>query len=463
MQQPVKPVTQHKTAVLIVTCVAGFLTPFNGSSINIALPSIGTEFSADAITLSWVSTSFLLATSIFLVPLGRLADIYGMKKMLVSGLIIYILSGVLAAIAGNMDVLMAARVTQGVASAMIFSTSTALLVLAYPPQERGKVLGINVACVYIGLSLGPFLGGMLTQTMGWRSIFWLITVLGLATVIMASCLIKGEWAAAKGEKFDLPGSLIYGIGLIALIWGFAELPDWTGFAAIALSLLILSGFIFWELKARSPVLNIELFIKNRAFGFSNLAALINYAATFAVTFLLSLYLQYIKGMTPGNAGMVLLVMPVVQAVFSPLTGHLSDRFEPRLLASGGMAISVAGLLMLVFLNSSLPMFYIIISLVVLGLGFALFSSPNTNAIMSSVDKQRLAIASATLATMRLIGQMLSMGVAMLVMAIMIGHVQITPAVYMQFEWSVKIIFIVSTALCIGGIFASLARGQLNRS
>lgn len=452
---------KHALTILIVTCIGGFITPFNGASINIALPAIGKDFTADAITLSWVATSLLLTTAIFLVPMGRLADIHGMKKMMLSGLFVYVISAILAALANSMPMLMAARVVQGLASAMIFSTSTALLVLAYPLQQRGRVLGINIACVYTGLSLGPAIGGIVTETIGWRSIFWLMAGLGLIPLILGLWLIKGDWAAARGEKFDLQGSIIYGLGLIALIWGLAELPDWTGFAAIALSILILAGFVARESKIDSPVLNVNLFIKSRGFAFSNLAALINYAATFGVTFLLSLYLQYIKGMTPGSAGLVILTMPVVQAVFSPLMGRLSDRLDPRLLASGGMGLCMLGLLMLALLNNDLPMLYINIALVILGLGFAFFSSPNTNAIMSSVDKGSLAIASATLSTMRLIGQMLSMGIAMLVLSIIIGHVQITADVYTQFELSITICFSIFTLLCFGGIFASLARGKSN--
>lgn len=462
MQHPDQHNPQHATSVLIITCISSFLTPFNGSSINIALPSIGSEFTADAITLSWIATSFLLATAIFMVPLGRLADIYGMKKMIITGLIVYVSAALLAAVANSIMLLLAARVIQGIASAMISSTSSALLVLTFPLKQRGRVLGINVAVMYVGLSLGPFVGGLLTQALGWRSIFWLITALGIIPVVMIFWLLKGEWAAARGEKFDLPGSIIYGLGLVALIWGFSSLPDWTGFAAVALSIMIIGVFVKWELKVKSPALDIKHFIINRGFAFANLAALINYAATYAVTFLLSLYLQYIKGLPPGNAGLVILVMPVIQAVFSPITGRLSDRFDPRLLASTGMALTMAGLLLLVFLDGSLPLYYIIISLIVLGLGFALFSSPNTNSVMSSVNRESLAVASATLGTMRLIGQMLSMGTAMLVLAVIIGHTPITETIFPQFELSVKICFGIFTVLCFGGIFASMARGQARR-
>jgi len=215
----------------------------------------------------------------------------------------------------------------------------------------------------------------------------------------------------------------------------------------------------WESSTASPVLDISLFRHNQVFAFSNLAAFINYSATFAVGFLLSLYLQYIKGLNPSDAGIVLVAMPVVQAVFSPLMGRLSDRIEPRLLASSGMALTAAGLLLLVFIGAETALWYIIASLIVLGVGFALFSSPNINAVMSSVDKKSLGVASATLATMRLTGQMFSLGIAMLLISLFMGRVQITPEIYPQYIRSLQTTLAVFTALCIGGIFASMARGK----
>ena len=209
----------------------------------------------------------------------------------------------------------------------------------------------------------------------------------------------------------------------------------------------------------SPILDITLFANNQVFAFSNLAAFINYSATFAVGFLLSLYLQYIRGLTPGAAGLVLVAMPVVQAVFSPLTGRLSDRIEPRLLASSGMALTAAGLLLLIFIGTDTALWYIIACLVMLGAGFALFSSPNVNAVMSSVDRKSLGVASATLATMRLTGQMFSLGIAMLLISLFMGRVQVTPDVYPQYILSLQTALAIFTALCIGGIFASMARGK----
>jgi MFS family permease len=204
---------------------------------------------------------------------------------------------------------------------------------------------------------------------------------------------------------------------------------------------------------------VNLFRKNTVFAFSNLAALINYSATFAVGFLLSLYLQYIKGLAEQSAGFILVSQPVVMAVFSPFAGRLSDRIEPRLVASTGMALTAAGLFLLTFLNENTALGFIVAILVLLGLGFALFSSPNTNAVMSSVEKKFYGVASGTLGTMRLTGQMLSMGIAMLIFAVYVGEVQITAQYYPPFLSGIRAAFFIFAVLCFGGVFASLARGR----
>lgn len=442
-----------------MTSIAAFLTPFMSASVNIALPSIGMEYPVDAITLSWIATSFILSAAVFLIPMGRIADIKGRKKVFIYGGAIFGAASIIAALSWSPDILIAARVIQGIGGAMIFGTITAIISSVYPPGERGKAMGINIAVTYLGLSLGPFLGGLITQYLGWRSLFWLNTILCAVLLIFTLWKLKSEWAEARGETFDLAGSVIYGIGLVAVMYGLSELPAWYGFLSLTAGLAVLTAFVKWESLTASPVLDISLFRSNQVFAFSNLAAFINYSATFAVGFLLSLYLQYIRGLTPGNAGIVLVAMPVVQAVFSPLAGRLSDRIEPRLLASTGMALTAAGLLLLVFIGIETALWYIIVCLILLGAGFALFSSPNINAVMSSVDKKSLGVASATLATMRLTGQMFSLGIAMLLISLFMGRVQVTPEVYPQYVQSLQTAFAVFTALCIGGIFASMARGK----
>ena len=452
--------TQNKRAALLVATLGSFLTPFMGSSITIALPSIGSELAMDAISLGWVATAYLLAAAMFLVPFGRIADIYGRKRIFTYGILTYTVASILSAIAASAAMLIASRVLQGIGGAMIFSTGVAILTSVFPAEERGKALGINVAAVYLGLSLGPFLGGLLTEHFGWRSIFVLNVPLGLIIIAFIFWKLKGEWAEAKGEKFDITGSVIYSLMLIAIMYGFTLLPQMSGAWLILVGAVGVVAFVKWEMKVESPVLNIGLFRNNTAFALSNLAALINYSATFAVAFLLSLYLQYIKGLSPQNAGLILVAAPVVQAIFSPLAGRLSDRIEPRIVASAGMGLTVISLVLLTFLGEKTSLGFIVASLVVLGFGFALFSSPNTNAVMSSVEKRFYGVASGTLATMRQIGMTFSMGMAMLLFALYIGRVQITPEYYSLFLRSVNVAFVIFAALCFAGTFASLARGKI---
>ena len=450
----------NKRVALLVATLSSFLTPFMSSSVNIALPSIGNEFSMDAVLLNWVATSYLLAAAMFLVPFGKIADIKGKKKIFSCGILIYTLSSFLSAISTSAVTLVSFRILQGIGSAMIFGTGVAILTSVFPSGERGKVLGINAAAVYLGLSLGPFLGGFLTQYFGWKSIFLANVPLGLIILIFVLWKLKGEWAEAKGEKFDLIGSIIYSLSLAAIMYGFSLIPAISGLWLVIVGTFVLLLFVRWEIKVENPVLDISLFRNNTTFALSNLAALINYSATFAVGFLLSLYLQYIKALSPQNAGLILTSQPLAMAIFSPFAGRLSDRVEPRIIASAGMTLTAVSLSLFTFLNEKTTLEFVAASLILLGFSLALFSSPNTNAVMSSVERRFYGVSSATLGTMRLTGQMLSMGIAMLIFAIYIGKVQITPEHYSLFLTSMKTSFVIFAVLCFGGILASLARGKV---
>ncbi|MBI1924267.1 MFS transporter [Candidatus Poribacteria bacterium] len=454
--------TTNKRSALFVATLAAFLTPFMGSAVNIALPAIGKEFAMSAVWLSWIATSYLLAAAMFLVPFGKIADIYGRKRIFLYGISIYTFSVLLCAISTSAPFLLAFRVLQGIGGAMIFGTGMAILTSVFPAGERGKVLGINIAAVYLGLSLGPFLGGFLTQHWGWRSIFLVNVPLGLMIIASILWALRGEWAEAKGERFDLVGSIIYSLALVAIMYGFS-LPVKSGAWLMLAGAVGLLGFIWWETKMENPILDINLFRNNTVFALSNLAAFIHYSATFAAGFLLSLYLQYIKGDSPQQAGLVLVAQPIMMTLFSPLAGRLSDKVEPRILASTGMALMVIGLFMFTFLRENTPLGFIVSSLILSGLGYALFSSPNTNAVMSSVERRFYGIASATLGTMRLTGQTFSMGIVMLVFSVYhIGAKQITPESYPLFLRSTRVAFTIFAALCFGGVFASLARGKVRQ-
>jgi EmrB/QacA subfamily drug resistance transporter len=448
-----------KRSVLTVTAFASFLTPFMGSSVNLALPSIGEEFGSNAVMLNWIVSSYMLSTAIFLLPAGRVGDIIGRKKVFFSGILLFTLTMILLTFTPGIGWLIAVRIVQGVASAMIFATNLAILTSVFPAGERGRAMGINVTAVYIGLSSGPFLGGLLTRYLGWRSIFAFLIPMGIISLVLIRKKMKGEWADSRGEGFDWPGAVIYGVCLAAIMYGFSKLPSATGWTLTLTGIALVPVFILRETKTTHPLFDVSLIFRNRVFAFSSLAALIHYAATSAIGFFLSLYLQYIKGLGPRDAGFILMSWPVTMALLSPVAGKLSDKYNPGVLASAGMALTSIGLIMLCFLSDATPFPYIISILVLMGLGFSLFSSPNSNAIMSSVEKKQLGNASGMIGTMRMVGQTMSMGVAMMLIALFMGQQKISTANYPQLLAAMKTGFIVFSVLCIAGIFASLARNS----
>jgi EmrB/QacA subfamily drug resistance transporter len=455
-----KAETNNKNVALAASSLGVLFVTVTGSSLNVALPSIGKEFGSDAILLGWVVTIFVLAAAVFSIPFGRIADIVGLKKIFLYGTIIFSLASLAAIFSNSTEILIVWRAVQGLAAAMIAVNSIALVTAVFPPEERGRALGINIASVYLGSSVGPFVGGLLTQHIGWRSIFAVNIPVCLLVAFLILWKVKGEWSACKGEKFDYIGSLIFGFALIALMYGFSILPGVTGGLLVAGGIIGLAAFLFWENRTKSPVLNIKIFKNNHVFILSNLAALISYTSIFAISFLISLYLQYIKALTPAQAGFVLVVQPLAQTVLSPLAGKLSDKVEPRILASVGMALIFLGLAAFAFLSNGTSIITIILILIVLGVGFALFSSPNSNAVMSSVVPKYLGVASAVMSTMRGVGQMLSMGITLIIMAVVIGRVVITPDYYQVFLNSTRIAFAAFACLCLVGVFTSLSRGKV---
>jgi len=292
-----------------------------GSAINIALPTIGRELNINAVSLGIIASSFIITVAILLIPFGRMGDIYGRKKIFTIGIIIYTISSFLLSISFSEISLIVFRIIEGVGASMIFATAMAIIISVFPPNERGRALGINISATYFGLTMGPVIGGFLTHYLSWRSIFWVNVPLGVLILFLVTYRLKGEWFAGNDEKFDL-------IGVIRNIF------------------------------------------RNKVFAFSNLAALINYSATFAVGFLLSLHLQYVKGFSAQIAGSVLLVQPIFMAAFSPFAGRLSDKIEPRIVASAGMSFTCAGLILLMMFNYDSSLLFIMTSLALLGFGFA---------------------------------------------------------------------------------------------
>jgi EmrB/QacA subfamily drug resistance transporter len=463
-KQPMPTETARQTklerSALFVATLTSFMGPLMISSVNVALPAIQKGLQMTAVQMSWVATAYLLAMAVGLLPAGKIADIHGRKRVFLTGLVVYTLGATAAAGVGNTTAFLCLRVVQGLGAAMFVTTGMAILTSIFPPWKRGRAIGIYVAAVYVGLSVGPFIGGFLTQQFGWRSIFLVMFPLGAVSVAVTRIYLSGEWADADGQRLDVVGCCIYAAAILSLVYGATVLPAWLGWGLVSAGAGGLLLFFRQQRRATYPVFEVTLFIENHTFTFSSLAALLNYSATFAVTFMMSLYLQYIEGMTPQAAGMMLMAQPVIMAIFSPLAGRLSDRIEPRLPATGGMAITTLGMVFFAQLQMDTPLIAIVANLILLGFGFALFSSPNMSAIMGSVAKKDYGIASGATATMRLLGQMTSMAIATVVLSLLVGHETIGPHNFDRFLISVRTLFTISALLCAIGIFFSMFRGRL---
>jgi MFS family permease len=448
-----------KNSVLLVTTFAAFLVPFLSSAVNLALPSIGKELHASAISMSWVISSFLLSSAIFLMPFGKLGDIIGRKKIFSLGILLFTISTFLILFSHSIYSLIVLRIFQGLSSAMIYGTSMAIITSVFQPGERGKAMGINLTATYLGLSCAPPVGGLLTQYLGWRSIFAFLVPFGIISLILIQRRIKAEWAEAVGESFDWRGSFLYGIALASFMWGFSRLPSSLGWIFIVTGILMAFVFLSFENKITNPVFDVRLILKNRVFAFSGIAALINYSATSAIGFFISLYLQYLKGLDARTAGLIMISQPVAMMLLSPVAGKLSDKKNPGVIASAGMGITASGLILLCFLSAETPDYLIVLLLLLMGIGFGIFSSPNSNAIMSSVEKRHLGIASGVVGTMRIVGQMMSMGIAMMLISLYIGSQTINPATYPGLISAMRTGFVIFSILSVLGIFASLARHE----
>ena len=451
--------TYEKTVLLIVTATS-FVTPFMASSLNIAIPSIGREFAVSPTVLSWVATAYILATATCLLPAGRFADLKGRSRIYTAGIFLFSTATLLCGVASSAAWLIFLRMLQGIGAAFIFSTGMAILAAAYPPESRGRALGYSTASTYVGLSAGPVLGGLISFHFGWRIIFGLSAFLGFLVFFLAYRFLRRE-TGNSGEQFDTVGCCLYMAGLVSSLYGFSFLLDgWMPRALLAAGIALLILFFRYENRRIHPLLDIHLFTDNVTFAFSNLAAMINYSATFAIGFLASLHLQVVMGLDARAAGWVMLSQPALMAIFSPFAGRLSDRVEPRIVASSGMAMTTIGLFFYIFVTRTTTLPVIIAELSLIGLGFAIFSSPNNNAIMGSVGKEKYGTAASSLATMRMVGQAISMSIVALIMAMNGGRQAIGADSVSMLLASTRYVLIAFTALSMAGIYFSLKRGRI---
>ena len=470
MDNAFKNTTEQKIVILVVIITA-FVTTFTGSALNLSIPDIGQQFHVSANFVGWLVTGYTLAVAAFSVPIGRLADITCRKTVLVTGLIVFVACCIAAVFAVSMTMLLVVRIIQGIGAAMIFSTNTAILVSSFPGHMRGRVLGYSIASTYTGLSAGPVIGGFLNHNLGWKSIFILTGVLAAVALVVAAVKLKKERSAVAEDKtreeavvsFDAKGNILFVCFIVLVMYGLSELGNNSSGAVILAAVLTAAGvllgilFIRHELKTDEPAVNVRLFRENIGYAFSNLSALLNYSATFAISYLISIYLQVVMGYSSQTAGLIMIFQPIVMAVLSPIMGRMSDKFSPFKMSSIGMGFCAAGAAIFIFIGQETSLVMIIIALLVTGLGFSLFSSPNTNAVMSCVDKSEYGVASSILATMRSIGHTLSMVIVTIIVSRFMGS---TPLASADPQVLVKVIntsFIAFTVICAGGVFISLKR------
>ena len=411
---PLAALREHRWRVLAVTGMGAFLGPLDVTVVALALPAMGRDLGLTFSGGIWVQAGYLLAYALVLVPAGRLGDQWGRLRVWRIGLVVFAVASLMAAVSPGDAWLLAWRAVQGTGGAMLAATSTALVTAVFPPSERGRALGLNIMALYLGLALGPLVGGLLVEHAGWRWIF--LVNLPVAALALAGSARLPEGRPVPGRpRLDPLGTLLLGGALCGLMIGLTLGPirGWGSpgvIGLIAAGALLLAAFAVAETRTDAPLIDLEMFRRSRLFALGNLAALLNYSAVFGVIALTAVLLQIVGGLSPTQAGLVMLAQPVVMVALSPVAGRLSDRIGSRALASGGMVLVASGLATLSLTPEGVPTPWIMAGLALTGLGIAAFSSPNTSAVMGSAEPHRLGVAAAILAMMRTLGQTLSVAV-----------------------------------------------------
>ena len=415
-REEVEEVTRRGGWLVLVAIGTGSLMSGLDSSIsNTVLPVIGRALQADVAAVEWVVAIYLLVVSGLVLIFGRLSDMWGHRRVYLAGFGLFVVGSAACAFASSIGLLVAARGVQGLGAAMLTASSPAILTNAFPDHRRGRVLGLQATTVYVGLALGPSLGGGLAQAFGWQAVFFVNVPIGLVAFLLSWRYVpRDRQDTRRVEPFDIAGALAFGTGLTLLIlalnqghlWGWTS-PLLLACAGVAIALLAIFAMI--ELRTRAPMLDLSLF-RNRVLSAGVVSALLNYMATFAVAFLLPFYLIQARGMSPGAAGLVLTAQPLLMAATAAIAGAAADRFGPRLPATAGLGLLAASFLWLSQLRLETPVAVVVVALFVAGIGIGLFTSPNTSAILGAAPAARRGVASGLLATARSFGMVLGLGI-----------------------------------------------------
>ena len=405
----------HRWLVLTTVGLGTFMSALDGSVVNTLLPVLSEALHTSIAGIEWVATIYLLVISGLLLSVGRAGDLFGHKRLFLGGFALFVVGSALCGLANSAHALIALRVVQALGAAMLMATSPAILTLSFPTSQRGRALGAQGTFTYLGLTVGPSLGGWLAEAFGWRSVFYINVPVGLAAIALAARSIADDHVEQAEERFDFLGASLFTAGLVALMIALNQGHDWgwtspltSGLLVIALALLTL--FVQVERRRSAPMLDLSLF-GSRTFSASAASALMNYACVYAVTFVLPFLLIQGRGLGTARAGLVLTAQPIVMAIVAPISGALSDRIGSRGLATVGMLLLAAGLVALGLLVADGSLTQIAAALALFGLGIGIFVSPNNSALMGAAPRNRQGIASGVLATSRNVGMVLGVGFA----------------------------------------------------
>ena len=445
---------KFETIIVLISFITSFFAVFLSNGIIIGVPAIAQDFAMNNVIQNWVPTIFFLVVAVFTVPAGQISGKFGVKKSLLAGITVFLIGSIGACLSFSTESFLIFRIMQGAGVAFLNVAAMAMVVHAVSPKNRGKALGFTVTGVYLATSLSPVICGFLVHNLGWRSMFYFVIPFLVLCIILMITKIPQEWKTYQDDKIDKVGSILYGVGILFFVYGFTSLITTPGKILTVLGIILLVIFGSYELKQKSPVFNMNLF-KNKKFTSSNVAALCSYLAIMVVTTILNYHFQYVRGWDAQMSGMILIITPIIMAIMAPNSGRLSDKIHPQKLAAIGIGIAAVALAILTFLTGDTPLYVVILAMVLQGIGMGLFSSPNMNAIMSSVPPKDAPTASASQATMRTIGQTMSLGLLTLIFAWGMGNLERAPQYAGMIIQASQIICAICTVACILAVFASL--------
>ncbi len=453
--------------VLGILIAGTFLAPLDSSIVNIALPAIAADYGASMTSVGWVATAYLLTNASLVLSMGRLGDIWGLRRVYVAGFVVFGTGSLACAVSPSLIVLILSRVVQAVGASMMFAAGPALVTRAFPPETRGRALGWISLSVSAGLTVGPSLGGFLLGALGWQAVFLINIPLSIIVAVAAARKLPKD--CPEPEAFDLVGALLGAIALTLLLLAFSATEHVGLFSGLVMGLLaaaIVAGWLFvrTELTVPHPTLDFGLF-QSRTFRAGVGSAVLAYMALFAVTFTMPFYLLRVLGIDPAVAGLLLTATPLSMAVFSPVAGRLSDKYGSRGLTTGGLSVLASALLAASFFGAATSTVTIGIVLVAVGTGLSFFGAPNSADVLRATPRTRVGVGSALIGQARNLGMTLGIATTAAIIAagldgaaLMDSTQALNPAEALQFVSAMRPAFIAAAVIAVVGAAVSWSRG-----